>query len=166
LRDYLVDEELFERLVDANKRRIMWIARSYAPWDSVEDLYQEILFEIWMGLPGFRGLAKIETWIYRVALNTAMNFREKACRRKIGYEIREEAFRYEAARPDARSETAILSEFIHSLDDTDRLLFLMYLDDGFSSADMAEATGLKEPNVRVRISRLKKSYIERYIRTR
>ena len=163
MRDYSVDEELFERLVDSNKRRVMWIARSYATGDSINDLYQEILLEIWKGLPGFRGLARIETWIYRVALNTAISFRQRVYRRRIGYDIREEVSPYQAVRPGARSEAAILSEFIQSLNEIDRSLFLMYLDEGFDYADMAEVTGLKEPNIRVRISRLKKVYIERYI---
>jgi RNA polymerase sigma-70 factor (ECF subfamily) len=160
-----VDEEVFKRLVEANKRRIMWIARSYASRDSVKDLYQEILFEIWKGLPGFQGRARVETWIYRVALRTAIHFRRRAAGSvESAATIREEEAAYGPPPSAWLSESQILSEFIGTLDEVDRSLFLMYLDGDFGYADMAEVTGLNEPHIRVKISRIKKSYVDNYIR--
>jgi DNA-directed RNA polymerase specialized sigma24 family protein len=57
----------------------------------------------------------------------------------------------------------ILREFTESLDETDRSIFLMYLDESFTYEDMAEVTGLKEPHIRVKVSRLKSLFRERYI---
>ncbi len=165
MKGHSVGEELFERLVEANKRRIMWIARSYASRDSVNDLYQEILFEIWKSLPGFQGRARVETWIYRVALRTAIDFRRKADRSvESAGTIREEESAYVSPPSAWLSESEILSEFIGTLDEVDRPLFLMYLDGDFGYADMAEVTGLNEPHIRVKISRIKKSYVSNYIR--
>jgi len=158
------NEESFERLVEENKRRLMWIARSYAPADSVNDLYQDILLEIWKGLDGYKARAKIGTWVYRVALNTAFQFRQRARRRlEMDCRVAEERAEYRLTGHGQRSEAVILREFTESLDETDRSIFLMYLDESFTYEDMAEVTGLKEPHIRVKVSRLKSLFRERYI---
>ena len=130
----------------------------------VHDLYQEIMLEIWKGLPGFEGRARLDTWIYRVALNTAISFKEKAARRIHTVDgVSEQESPYMRISATGQGESQILQEFIRSLDETDRLLFLMYLDDDFSYADMSEVTGLNEPHIRVKISRIKKAYVKSYI---
>jgi RNA polymerase sigma-70 factor (ECF subfamily) len=63
--------ELFDQICERNERRLHSIAQTYARGDDVRDLYQEILLEIWLSLPSFQGRSEIDTWVYRVALNTA-----------------------------------------------------------------------------------------------
>jgi RNA polymerase sigma factor (sigma-70 family) len=62
----------FEQLVRDPSGRIRRIARRFAADGGVDDLFQEILTRLWRSLPGLRGDAKVESWIYRIALNAAM----------------------------------------------------------------------------------------------
>src|SRR5215475_9517981 len=76
------DEHRFLELVNENRNRILRVCRVYA-WNSADqdDLYQEILFQIWRGLPALREAQFARTWLYRVALNTAMSFVRKRASR-------------------------------------------------------------------------------------
>ena len=65
-------EETFASLLAANRRRLQAIARSYAWGGAEQDLFQEILLQLWRSLDRFEGRSSLDTWAYRVALNTAM----------------------------------------------------------------------------------------------
>jgi RNA polymerase sigma-70 factor (ECF subfamily) len=73
-----VDEHKFLELVNENRNRILRVCRVYA-WNSAdqEDLYQEILFQIWRSLPVLKEKQFANTWLYRVAINTAISFVRK-----------------------------------------------------------------------------------------
>jgi RNA polymerase sigma-70 factor (ECF subfamily) len=155
----------FVSLVERNRRRLEGIARSYAPGSDWEDLYQECLVQLWKSLPDFAGRSSVDTWVYRVALNTAITWRRRATVRPPL--VQDDASEALTAAPDphapgARSELAILEEFLQSLGKIDRALLLLYLDDR-SYREMAEITGLSETNVGARLSRLKKKFIDRYV---
>jgi RNA polymerase sigma-70 factor, ECF subfamily len=155
----LPKERLFEEIVAANQRRIVGIARSYARGEECRDLTQEILLQLWKGLDGFQGRSAPSTWVYRVALNTAISYR-----RKNGMHMapgREEFPADPAVPPGAGKEVLILESFLHSLGKIDRALFLLYLED-LSYREMSEISGLTETNVGVRICRLKKMFEESY----
>jgi RNA polymerase sigma-70 factor (ECF subfamily) len=155
-------DRLFQEIVAANRRRIMAIARSYARGDEHRDLCQEILLQIWKGLDGFEGRSAVSTWVYRVALNTAITFlRKNGLRARTTGEI-EAGSRNEPASPPAPgSEVLILEEFLGSLGKVDRAVFLLYLED-LSYHEMSEITGLSEGHIGVRVSRLKKAFVRRY----
>ena len=72
-------EEQFKKIIDENGGRILRICRYYNsnPEDQ-KDLYQEILINVWKSLDRFRGDSKISTWVYRIAVNTSLNFTGKA----------------------------------------------------------------------------------------
>ena len=76
------DEHKFLELVNENRNKILRICRVYA-WNSADqdDLYQEILFQIWRGLPGLKEKQFANTWLYRVAINTAISFVRKRASR-------------------------------------------------------------------------------------
>ena len=155
-------ERLFERIVAANQRRLVAIARSYARADEYRDLYQEILLQMWKGLDGFAGRSAPSTWVYRVALNTAITFRRKNGRRiEPSARSLDEVRPDPAAPPDGENEILIMKEFLASLGKIDRAVFLLYLED-LSYREMSEVTGLTENHVGVRICRLKKIFIQRY----
>ena len=78
----------FEDLIRQHSARIRRIAGRYASNGAVDDLVQEILVRLWRSWPGFRVNAKVETWIYRVALNASMTYlkdsiRERATRAAV-----------------------------------------------------------------------------------
>ncbi len=153
---------LFEDIVGANQRRILAIARSYARGDECRDLCQEILLQMWKGLGGFEGRSAPSTWVYRVALNTAITFRRRNGRRVEPTAIAlSDSVSEPVAPPSPGNEILILEEFLHSLGKIDRAVFLLYLED-LSYREISEVTGLTETNVGVRICRLKKGFTEEY----
>ncbi len=155
-------ERLFDEVVSANRRRIIAIARSYARPDDRVDLCQEILLQMWKGLDTFEGRSAAGTWVYRVALNTAITFRRKNSRR-IEPSTRPLVEHYpEPVAPSSPGhEILILEEFLQSLGKVDRAVFLLYLED-LSYREISEVTGLTESHVGVRINRLKRSFTQRY----
>lgn len=72
----------FDELMRQHASRIRRIAVRYASQGSVDDLVQEISVRLWRSYPSFRAEAKIETWIYRVALNAAMTHVKASIRQR------------------------------------------------------------------------------------
>ncbi len=155
-------ERLFEDILAANRRRIQAIARSYTRGDDYHDLCQEILLQMWRSFDGFQGRSAPSTWVYRVALNTAITYRRKNSRRvEPSCRRLEESCPEPVAPPTPGNEILILEEFLGSLGKIDRAVFLLYLED-LSYRDISEVTGLTEGHVGVRINRLKKTFTQRY----
>ncbi len=142
-------EARFLRLVETNRRRLVGIVRSYARGADAGDLFQELLLQIWKGLPGFEGRSSRNTWAYRVALNTAMTYR------------RNESLGPSPGVADSGSELENLRRFLAGLNGADRAIFLMYVDD-LSYQEMAEVTGLDVSRVGVKIHRVKQAFIDQY----
>ena len=152
----------FQEIVTANRRRILGIASSYARGDDVRDLCQEILLQMWRGLDGFAGRSAPSTWVYRVALNTAITFRRKNGRHVEPARSPAAAPGPEPAAPSSpENEILILEEFLRSLGPIDHAVFLLYLE-GLSYQEISEVTGLTKSHVGVSINRMKKAFMQRY----
>jgi RNA polymerase sigma-70 factor, ECF subfamily len=141
---------------------LLKVVRSFAdgPADA-DDLLQEILLQVWMSLPNFREQSKPTTWLYRVALNTALAWKRREKKHRRGNQdfaaisdivAIQPASGEQHADPDAIEQ---LYAAIRALDAAKRALVLLYLD-GLSYAEMAEVTGISETNVGVRLTRIKK----------
>jgi RNA polymerase sigma-70 factor, ECF subfamily len=156
-----VKEHIFEDVVTANRRRILAIARSYAPLAELQDLYQEILLQMWRGLDGFQGRSTPSTWVYRVALNTAITYRRRNGRRELSGNPHTASPPDPVAPSSPGNEILILEDFLRSLEPVDRAVMLLYLED-LSYRDISEITGLTESHIGVRICRLKKTFTRRY----
>jgi RNA polymerase sigma-70 factor (ECF subfamily) len=154
-------EQRFLDLVNANRGRLVRIARSYAgaEWN---DLHQEILLQVWRGLDSFAERSSASTWLYRVALNTALTWRRKtapAARTVVaGADVSPEL----VGATGPQDPLQVLDEFLASLNAADRAILLLYLED-VTYADIAEVTGLSQNNVGVRLNRLKRAFLDRYI---
>jgi RNA polymerase sigma-70 factor, ECF subfamily len=158
-------EERFLKLVRENDGRLRHICRVYArDIEARKDLYQEIMFQLWRSLPSFAGASSMDTWVYRVALNTALTH---ARRRSVRAETPLEEDHAEAAdlaaSLDAADDTLDPSDrsdrlyaAIARLGDVDRMLVTMFLDDR-SYREMAEVIGISESHVGVKLHRIKKS---------
>ena len=156
-------ERSFLELLASYGPRLRRIARSYARGADREDLHQEILCQIWRSLPTFRGDAALGTWVYRVALNTALTFARVRKRRPVEVPHAEgEPDLHPAPVVALGREEAILDEFLASLDDLDRSLLILYLD-GLSHEEAAQVTGLRAGTVGVRLHRIKERYSKRYL---
>lgn len=159
-------DRLFKHWLGEHKGLMFKVVRAYAdsPEDQ-DDLLQEILLQVWSSIPAFRGNAKVSTWIYRVALNTAFAWKrgEKKHRRRHQPLI---AANQEPApdehRPDARRNREILNSLyaeIRRLPRVECSLVLLYLD-GLSYREMADVLGISQTNVGVKLNRIKKRLLE------
>lgn len=152
----------FDELVEVNRRRLWAVARTYARGEDAEDLYQEIQLQLWRGYGSFKRECAESTWVYRVALNTAMSWQRKATTQSRKAFVETIETELPGGSTGGRDELAILREFLASLDQTDRALMLLYLED-ISYREMGEVMGMTESNIGVRITRLKSVFTERYV---
>jgi RNA polymerase sigma-70 factor, ECF subfamily len=156
-------ESLFKRWVSEHRAIVLKVARAYTRTsDDCQDLAQEILLQLWRSLARFEGRASASTWIYRVALNTALGWQRDERRRRarqkplIDVEDRS-ASRLDGSRhADQRELIQELYAAIRQLPKADAALVLLYLDD-LSYREMAEVLGLSESNVGVKLNRAKKA---------
>lgn len=142
---------------------VLKVARAYTlSLEEREDLAQEILLQIWRSLPGFQGQSRLSTWMYRVALNTALGWQRRERRRRAThqpwYAFEELASDEpdEAERLQQRELVERLYAAIHQLPRTDAALVLLYLDD-LSYREMAEVLGISESNVGVKLTRARQA---------
>lgn len=151
----------FDRLIIENSGRIRAIARRYADDGNEDDLYQEILEQLWRSFGNFLGKSKPETWIYRVGFNTAMTRLRKVAKRREG-EQKLQSLKQTNISSGGRCEAEVLEDFMASLNDIDASALMMYLD-GLSGQEMAEVLGVHLNAIEVRISRLKRAFTDRYV---
>ncbi|MEO0531845.1 MAG: sigma-70 family RNA polymerase sigma factor [Planctomycetota bacterium] len=148
-------QERFCELLERSHARWTGIARAYAPPDDRDDLVQEIAMHVWKGLDRFAGRSELDTWAYRIALNTAMAWKRKAKGRSE--KLKRTAQDVAALPGDKTPETevtAVLDRFLASLSKADRAVMLLYLD-GVPNADAASVLGTTEGALRVRLHRIR-----------
>jgi RNA polymerase sigma-70 factor, ECF subfamily len=152
----------FEQLIASNHPRIQRIAQRYSRNSSVDDLYQEILIQLWRSFKNFRGDSKVETWVYRVALNTAMTHSRMLFKQK-SHEVAIDTIEHEEESiPADRCQADLLTHFLNSLNEIDASVLMMYLD-GLSAAEIAEVLGSSVNAVNIRINRLKQKFSDTYV---
>ena len=121
-----------------------------------KDLYQEILYQLWKSFPNFQRQSKFSTWLYRVALNTAITFYGKRTRREqmeqAGKEFPEKGEELDDFRD---GQMKALYQSVSQLGKIDKALILLYLEDK-KYEEMAEIMGMTVSNVGVRLNRAKK----------
>ena len=157
-------EEVFKRWLKQHTGLIFKIARSFAPSESdCDDLVQEILLQLWRSLPGFQGKAKESTWIYRVALYTALAWQRSEYKRRPAHEplvdIVELAEPEDPLERERNELVERLYEAIRRLPKIDAALMLLYLDD-LSYREIGEVLGISVTNVGVKLNRLRKTLAE------
>lgn len=152
----------FEQMIINNQGRIRYIASRYCHDGEFDDMYQEILLQLWRSFESFSGESKQETWVFKVALNTACTFVRAAVKQK---EIKQSPLHQsiQALQPTQDScQADILNRFMDGLSDIDASLLMMYLD-GLSSDDSAKVLGISSNAVRSRIKRIKNEFETNYI---
>ena len=152
----------FEQVIANNHGRISYIAHRYSHGSEFDDLYQEILMQLWRSFESFQGQAARETWVYKVALNTACSFVRSAVKDKEARLSQLQQVVSEAMPAQEQCQADILNAFMDSLNDVDASLLMMYLD-GLSSEDSADVVGISSNAVRSRIKRIKREFEQRYI---
>ncbi len=153
---------IFRKWVEQYTNLMARVARAYTHTEQdCEDLIQEILFQLWRSIPRFEHKAAPSTWIYRVALNTALAWQRKERKRQVLRPLMEIAnLPEEQAQPapDAHQIEQLYAA-IRRLPKAEAALVLLYLDD-LSYREISEVLGLSEANVGVKLNRAKKALAE------
>jgi len=153
----------FERLIREHFGRIRRIARRFAASGAVDDLVQDILTRLWRSYPGFRGDAKVESWIYRVSLNAAMTHVSETIKaRTLQGAISARAPAELEGSPAGASTAQILSDFLSRLGEIDASILMMYMD-GLTADEMSGVLGITANAINVRINRLKQKFSDAYV---
>jgi RNA polymerase sigma-70 factor (ECF subfamily) len=155
-------ESIFRRWLNDHIGLMLKVVRGCAatPEDQ-DDLFQEILMQLWSSIPAFRAESKETTWIYRVAFNTALVWRRGEKRRRVRHErllqleVAPEAQASHAEASEQREIVEMLYAAIRQLPKVDASLALMHLD-GLSYREMAEILGISENHVGVKLNRIRK----------
>ena len=135
-------EQEFLSVIREYERVIYKVCYLYTnPNAPLNDLYQDVILNLWKAYPKFRRECKMSTWIYRIALNTCISFIRKA-----DWMIEEHDPIHEMLRQ--------LYQMINQLGQLDKSIILLYLEDK-SYEDIAEITGLTVTNVATKLSRIK-----------
>lgn len=144
----------FMDIFENNLPLILKISRAYTKTkQDREDMISDIAFELWKSFNKFEGKSKISTWIYRVALNTAMNYKRKKKNDYVFFNEAEIINWLDGSSDD--SEINLLYECIEELEELNKALIILYLD-GNSHDEISEITGISKTNVGTKISRIKK----------
>jgi len=147
-------QESFLKTIHDHQNIIHKVSRMYR--DSLEDqqdLFQEIVFQLWKAYPQFRSESKLSTWMYRIALNTAIATYRKP---KIPIDVSETI--PEKFHPTDTNEVSENQERLFAalrlLNDSEKAIISLFLED-YTYHEIASITGITENNVGVRISRIK-----------
>jgi RNA polymerase sigma-70 factor (ECF subfamily) len=150
-------KDQFLDILEKNIGILIKIARAYANTiHDKEDLINDITLELWKSFGRFNGDSKISTWIYRVALNTSMNYKRKKEKDKLLFLDdlkRFESLNWLVEQQDS-SHSDILYQCIDELNELNKAIILLYLD-GNSHDEISDITGISKTNVGTRIGRIK-----------
>ena len=146
-------ETAFEQVVKQHKSTIYTVCLMFSKdSDEVNDLFQEVLSNLWKGFEGFEGRSNIGTWIWRVSFNTCISSERK--KKKLGtVPLTMEINLFEDKDEDTR-QVQILYKRIHRLKPFDRAIVLLWLE-GIPYEEIAAIVGITVKNVSVRLYRIK-----------
>lgn len=148
-------EEKFIKLIKENEGIIYKITRIYSNNENdLKDLYQEVVYQLWKAYDSFRGDSKISTWMYRIALNTALFQSKQATKNGHKVGLDKIVLKQENYDPILEERLAIMYQHIKALSDLEKGIILLFLE-GKKHEEIAEITGISVTNVGTRIGRIK-----------
>lgn len=151
----------FEQLIRENAGILHKLCRIYSNNESeYEEIFQEMMIQVWRAVPNFRGDSQLSTWLYKICINTALNFRTKTNKFKKYIPLDEKLpteFSFENEKDEQLKK---LYQAIRELKPIDRAIVSLYLDEK-SYEETAQILGISKTNVATRLMRLKQKLIER-----
>lgn len=149
-------QRIFLQQINENKGIIHKVAKMYMdnPLDQ-EDLFQEIVMQLWKAYPSFKGTSKFSTWMYRVALNTAIVFFKKDHRKVDKASLNEQIEIADFSDSHEKEEKlAYLYKAVQELNQIEKALIFLFLENQ-SHREIAQNLGITEVNARVKLNRTK-----------
>jgi len=156
-------ESNFEQILEKNKHKIYRICKIYAvaPLEP-QDLFQEVVFQIWKSLDNFKDKSSIDTWVYKIAINVCLRSKIKFDKSHNKTE-RFESIHFTPVEKEIdaseQEKFQYLKECIATLNESDTSIIVLYLDE-LSYKEIAEITGLSENHIAVKMKRIRKKLFE------
>lgn len=154
-------EQEFLNRIENHKGILYKISKMYMDnHDDQQDLFQEIVCQLWKSYDTFRNESQFSTWMYRVAVNTAIVFLRKEKRKVDKYEIASENIKDDEG--DSHIKESQLDHFykaVQKLEKIDKAIIFYQLE-GFSHKEIGENLGISEGNARVKLNRAKEKLKE------
>ena len=154
-------EQEFLNRIESHKGILYKVSKMYMDnYDDQQDLFQEIVCQLWKSYDTFRNESQFSTWMYRVAVNTAIVFLRKEKRKVDKYEIASENIKDDEG--DSHIKESQLDHFykaVQKLEKIDKAIIFYQLE-GFSHKEIGENLGISEGNARVKLNRAKEKLKE------
>lgn len=149
-------EKDFIETIETHRGIIFKVCKMYCPLDEdCNDLYQDIVAQLWRAWGGFRGEAKISTWIYRIALNTAISGFRKQKRNPLNNSVTTDniSLSYDDDRKK-KEDREMLHMAVGLLSQVEKAMVTLYLDD-VPYEEISSIMGITQNNVRVKMLRIR-----------
>jgi RNA polymerase sigma factor (sigma-70 family) len=155
-------EKEFIDLINSNRALIFKVCNLYCDdSETRKDLFQEVVLQLWRSFPGFRKESATSTWVYRVALNTAISNFRKESKKPVRQVLDVTAFEIPDMADTANDQEnmTMLNRAIKKLTEIEKAIILLYLDEK-SYEEISDIIGISISNVGVRLNRIKNKLSE------
>lgn len=150
-----MQEQAFTTIIKENEGILYKVTRLFTQTEAdQQDLYQEIVINLWKGFGSFRGDAKVSTWMYRIALNTAVLYSKKEKRKGQKVSLDGITLVNEVYDPILEQQLKLVYKHIRELNDVEKGIIFLFLE-GKKYETIASITGLSTSNVGTRMARIK-----------
>ena len=150
-------EQLFVEMINTHRGIIYKVCNLYGlEQEDKNDLFQEVILQLWRAFPSFRQESKPSTWMYRIALNTAITNFRKESRRPESKGISADEFQIPdlGTYSEENEQMSMLKQAIDALTEIEKAIILLYLEEK-SYEEISKIIGISKTNVGVRINRIK-----------
>ena len=149
-----LQQEFLEK-IECHKGMIFKVSKMYVDHqEDREDLYQEIVFQLWKSYQNFEGKSQFSTWLYRVSLNTALTFLKSEKRKPDNAFLHENLDVSEESQDDKEVQLQLFYKAVHELNPIEKALIFLFLEDQ-NHKEISENLGISEVNARVKLNRTK-----------
>ena len=154
-------EQEFLSRIASHKGILFKVSKMYMDQpDDQQDLFQEIVLQLWKVYDSFRGESQFSTWMYRVAINTSIVYFKKEKRKVDKYHITSDNIKEEESDSDAQEiKLEHFYKAIQQLDKIDKAIIFYQLE-GYSHKEIGINLGISEGNARVKLNRAKEKLKE------
>ena len=148
-------EKEFIRIIDRNEGILYKVCKLYSQTEEDrKDLFQDIVLHLWRAYPSFQAKSKVSTWMYRIALNTAISRLRKQKYNRTMAELDEAIHQIPAPAPESDDEWQILYWAIEQLSPIEKAIVVLYLED-HSYQEMGDIMGISPSNIGFKLSKIK-----------
>ncbi|MFS4481769.1 RNA polymerase sigma factor [Hyunsoonleella sp. 2307UL5-6] len=157
-------EKQFVEVIQENEGILYKMTRLYADnKEDQKDLYQDVVYQLWKSFHTFRGNAKLSTWVYRIALNTALLYLKKKKRKGYKTPLDGIVLADEFYDPVLEERLKILYAHIRELGEIDKGIVFLFLE-GKKYQEISDITGMSTSNIGTRMARIKEKLNKQIIK--